>query len=81
MVFVEAMNEPVEAPLNISRVPGAPGSGSEAGWNVTRPGPLAVMTLVAAPAAKAVYEAALGPNQTIAGASLGESKEDTDLED
>ncbi|HSB79682.1 MAG TPA: penicillin-binding protein 2 [Candidatus Methylomirabilis sp.] len=36
--------------------------------------------LVAAPVAKAVYEAALGPNQPIAGASLGESR-DSDLED
>ncbi|HYL80568.1 MAG TPA: penicillin-binding transpeptidase domain-containing protein, partial [Candidatus Acidoferrum sp.] len=36
--------------------------------------------LVAAPVAKAVYEAALGPNQTIVGTSLGDSKE-SDLED
>jgi cell division protein FtsI/penicillin-binding protein 2 len=36
--------------------------------------------LVAAPVAKAVYEAALGPNQPVAGTSLGDSKE-SDLED
>jgi penicillin-binding protein 2 len=36
--------------------------------------------LVAAPVAKAVYEAALGPQPTIAGAGLGEAQ-DSDLED